>query len=575
MILSTRSAASVFVLVAAASAPAQVVEVWAVPVQTPPGIARVAFDGAGRVATGTTVPDGAGSTDVQVTVLAADGSPAWTRTFATAWAQQFVDVGFAPDGGVVVVATSSDDVLDVPGILVRWDAAGNFEWSAQTQPSYATQHVDVAPNGEVLVCGSAGPLNELDVVLRRYSAAGALLSVTSTVGPPATSDFVFDFVVAADGSSVAVGQSSPSVVSDSIVARFAPDGTPLWRRALDGPGLGYELASSAAFDDAGGVYVGGFRRFPANGAEGYVWKLDAAGNTTWLDSNPEPGSWTLELAVDPRGDVLAVQRGVGAPNETSHLRKLSPSGALLWDRARTQCTVTGLALDGGGDPYVFGQKWNLSGRPFAARYDRDGLERWTVERANGGPASEGAALGHVSGDDALTLVLQGNPPVRIVRWQPTATQFCFGDGSSAACPCGNASPSGNREGCTSTLGVGGRLVDAGAASVSADTLRLHASGVTNTFVTFFQGTSAVAGGFGVAFGDGLRCVGGAQLRIGTRPASENACVYPAGADAPISVQGEVAAPGTRHYQVLFRNSLAFCTPATFNLTSGVSVEWGP
>jgi hypothetical protein len=34
--------------------------------------------------------------------------------------------------------------------------------------------------------------------------------------------------------------------------------------------------------------------------------------------------------------------------------------------------------------------------------------------------------------------------------------------------------------------------------------------------------------------------------------------------------------GTRHYQYWFRNqAAAFCAPARFNLTNGVTVDWIP
>jgi hypothetical protein len=49
--------------------------------------------------------------------------------------------------------------------------------------------------------------------------------------------------------------------------------------------------------------------------------------------------------------------------------------------------------------------------------------------------------------------------------------------------------------------------------------------------------------------------------------------YPGSADPTLSVRGMVAAPGTRHYQARYRNAVAFCTPDTFNTTSGVTVAW--
>jgi hypothetical protein len=33
-------------------------------------------------------------------------------------------------------------------------------------------------------------------------------------------------------------------------------------------------------------------------------------------------------------------------------------------------------------------------------------------------------------------------------------------------------------------------------------------------------------------------------------------------------------PGTRTYQVWYRNAAAFCTISTFNLTNGIELSWG-
>ncbi len=44
---------------------------------------------------------------------------------------------------------------------------------------------------------------------------------------------------------------------------------------------------------------------------------------------------------------------------------------------------------------------------------------------------------------------------------------------------------------------------------------------------------------------------------------------------PISVRGLVSPGQVKTYQVLYRDSAAFCPPDTFNLTNGVQVVWGP
>jgi hypothetical protein len=157
---------------------------------------------------------------------------------------------------------------------------------------------------------------------------------------------------------------------------------------------------------------------------------------------------------------------------------------------------------------------------------------------------------------------------------PASTPFCSGDGSATACPCGNAGATGN--GCASSVNVGGgNLTTTGAASLAADTLVLAGTGMPDSSALYFQGTAQLNGGMGAAFGDGLRCASGSIVRLKTVTNAAGASQFPQAGDPSVSVRGNVLAPGNRTYQVWYRNAAAFCTPATFNLTNGLSVTWGP
>jgi hypothetical protein len=149
--------------------------------------------------------------------------------------------------------------------------------------------------------------------------------------------------------------------------------------------------------------------------------------------------------------------------------------------------------------------------------------------------------------------------------------FCLGDGSGTACPCGNNGAAGH--GCANSVNASGAtLTAAGTASTVADTLQLSAGGMPATATClFFQGTTAAAA---APFGDGLRCVGGTVIRLATKTAAGGAASYPEPGDPSISVRGALTTDGgQRAYQVWYRNSAAFCTSATFNLTGGVRVDW--
>jgi hypothetical protein len=170
----------------------------------------------------------------------------------------------------------------------------------------------------------------------------------------------------------------------------------------------------------------------------------------------------------------------------------------------------------------------------------------------------------------------GQPPIALrVREARRFAGFCAGDTTAGVCPCLNFGANGR--GCANSFPTfGALLVGDGLASVAADSALLTSSGMpTSASVLFFQGTSRQNGGLGSPFGDGLRCVGGSVVRLGTKTAVSGVASYPAVGDASISVRGLLPPTGgVRYYQAWYRNPAAFCTASTFNLTNGLEIAWG-
>ncbi|MBK7876738.1 MAG: VCBS repeat-containing protein [Planctomycetes bacterium] len=161
------------------------------------------------------------------------------------------------------------------------------------------------------------------------------------------------------------------------------------------------------------------------------------------------------------------------------------------------------------------------------------------------------------------------------------TSYCFGDGTGTACPCGNSGGAGR--GCANSVNANGAVLTvSGWPSIANDTLVLHAAGMPNSVSPssqYLQATLQDNGGFGTPIQDGLRCVGGAIVRLGARPNSGNQSQYPDVGNQPVSIRGGLVSlgmPQTRHYQVFYRNAAAtFCPPGTANWTNGLSIVWGP
>lgn len=151
--------------------------------------------------------------------------------------------------------------------------------------------------------------------------------------------------------------------------------------------------------------------------------------------------------------------------------------------------------------------------------------------------------------------------------------FCFGDGSGAACPCGNIGAT--LAGCSNSSGSSGRLETTGSASIGVDSLVVHAFGVANGSVLFFQGTARVNAGLGSTFGDGLRCAGGVLVRLSVQSPVGGAARYPNPGDPAMSVRGAVVAGAKRTYQAWSRDVAPFCTSDGFNTTNGFELTWEP
>ena len=191
------------------------------------------------------------------------------------------------------------------------------------------------------------------------------------------------------------------------------------------------------------------------------------------------------------------------------------------------------------------------------------------------PAGESLELGFWGITDA------GLAGFQIERLEPAGTASCFGDGSGAPCPCGNLGLPGH--GCASSSTTDGARLDAGGeASLGSDQLVLGCASVPPLV------TSVVLGGSQsiapVAFGDGLRCAGGALKRLYVLQTTSGVgtLVAPPYGQPSISARsaalGDPLAPGAqRVYQVYYREpDASFCPEpqgAGFNVSNAVEIVW--
>lgn len=156
---------------------------------------------------------------------------------------------------------------------------------------------------------------------------------------------------------------------------------------------------------------------------------------------------------------------------------------------------------------------------------------------------------------------------------PTGNTFCHGDGvdvsHSSACPCGNNGAPGH--GCANSAVSGGSQLSR-VGTPSPDTIVLMGSQMPAASMCVYVQGDGLAD---AVFGDGVLCTGGVLVRLRLKANVAGASQFPEAGDLSVSSRGQVI-PGSgvrRFYQTYYRNSAAFCTAETFNITNGVVVDW--
>lgn len=282
---------------------------WARTMEAAPqasGYQAIAAGGAGVVAVGylfgegtydlgnevavAAVNSGAPSAPIQnalIVSFTAQGEPAWARSVADASAgTRFWTVAVAPDGSVYAGGSQDgDNLVDygsgataagstfTNGVLVKYDADGNPQWSVVTEASVGA--IEAAANGTVIVAGGKQGLP----YLAAYAPSGAKLweSVATVPGSDSPPPGGFNAVAvdpnglifavgihAGDaprdyGNGVVVQGAHGELKSNAVFVVFGPDGTALAGLAGEGPADGSNLFTGVAATTSGALFAVGLQ----------------------------------------------------------------------------------------------------------------------------------------------------------------------------------------------------------------------------------------------------------------------------------------------------------------------------
>jgi len=326
----------------------------------------------GYIVAGETWSFGAGSCDVWVLKLEANGNVTWQKTYGGASDDFAYSIQETSDGGYIVAGnTESFGAGSCDIWILKLDSAGNVTW----QKTYGGQYIDgvrsiqETSDGGYIVAGETdlSGAGSADVWILKIEADGNVTWQKTYGG--ADDDSAYSIQETSDGGYIVAGrtESFGAGVADVWVLKIEANGNVAWQKTYGGASGDYAYSIQ---ETSGGGYIvaGRTESFGAGLTDVWVLKLDSDGSI--------PGC-PLGVASDAAITVTTVTGETTTADVAETTVTPAATGVMPWDSdctIDTQCSYSPHAPAPTGVPTL--NQWGIVAMItlFA------GLLAWTVRR---------------------------------------------------------------------------------------------------------------------------------------------------------------------------------------------------
>jgi uncharacterized delta-60 repeat protein len=252
--------------------------------------------------------------DIFILKYDSTGNRVWTQRWTSPVANYSAyaySIAVDKQGNVFTTGFMSDGFTDGEFITLKYDSAGNFQWSARYNGSTSTidyaNCVVVDSSGNSYITGWSGGANNLhDYTTIKYSPEGDELWVRRYNGSADDNDYAYWLALDPSGNIYVTGQSVETGSDNDITTiKYSPDGDVLWMRSYNGPANGYDAGQAVAVDGDGDAYITG-NHTTATGLECVTLKYSPNGDLLWSASFNGPdqsGGVLISIALDNLANV--------------------------------------------------------------------------------------------------------------------------------------------------------------------------------------------------------------------------------------------------------------------------------
>lgn len=168
------------------------------------------------------------------------------------------------------------------------------------------------------------------------------------------------------------GYSNP-VYASSIVMKFSPSGTLLWRNVYESTFDG-SYTKKCLVDESNNIYVLGIGN-PGSGQATKVKKFAPDGSTIWTYHNPSGVGAPLNFKFTPDNGIVISARGI--TGSINGFAKLTKNGVHTWSIAGINSTTIGdVAGDANGNSYLVSGLYGSNTESIVRKVDASGSTLW-------------------------------------------------------------------------------------------------------------------------------------------------------------------------------------------------------
>ncbi|MBE2246481.1 MAG: hypothetical protein IAE67_04435, partial [Candidatus Competibacteraceae bacterium] len=276
--------------------------------------------------------------DVVVAKVNNAGSVLWRQQYDGGTDDFAISVGVDNSGNVYAIMRSIISGTSRARV-VKYNTSGTYQWVWNTTTGVTGQFPNYGytdASGNTYVVGTDGANNS--ILTYKITTAGAI-SFSAVYAPNSSLRNSSQVITDATSNVYVCGwQNTASSGTDWVVLKYNSSGTQQWVQTYGG--TGNDTAKTIIVDGASNIIVGG--RYSST--EAHVRKYTPTGTASWtntvnyfIDANS-----SVILQVDNSNNIYAAvcQQDYVSNNKPLHIKKISTSGASLWNKYYNGPTAT-------------------------------------------------------------------------------------------------------------------------------------------------------------------------------------------------------------------------------------------